>query len=58
MKKIKLKKPVVYSLCIAISMLLLGGLWYADTSQKSLKENNEDLNYVSRLFEDSVCLCC
>ena len=54
MKKIKLKKPVVYSFCIAISMLLLGGLWYADTSQKSLKENNEDLNYVSRLFEDSV----
>ena len=54
MKKIKLKKPVVYSFCIAISMLLLGGLWYADTSQKSLKENDEDLNYVSRLFEDSV----
>ena len=54
MKKIKLKKPVVYSFCIAISMLLLGGLWYADTSQKSLKENDKDLNYVSRLFEDSV----
>ena len=54
MKKIKLKKPVVYSLCIAISILLLGGLWYADTSQKSLKENDEDLNYVSRLFEDNV----
>lgn len=55
MKKVKLKKTVVYSMCIMVSVLLLGGLWYADLSQKSLKApEDEDLNYVSRLFDDNV----
>ena len=55
MKKVKIKKPVIYSMCIAVSALLLGGLWYIDTSQKCLnKDQDEDLNYVSRLFEDNV----
>ena len=55
MKKVKIKKPVIYSMCIAVSALLLGGLWYIDTSQKSLnKDQDEDLNYVSRLFDDNV----
>lgn len=53
MKKIKIKKSVIYSLCIAFSLALLGGLWYADTSNKSLKPE-EDLKYVSTLFEDNV----
>ncbi len=55
MKKIKLKKPVVYSMCAAVSVLLLGGLWYADMSNQSLNNNpDEDLIYVSRLFDDNV----
>lgn len=54
MKKVKLKKPVIYSMCIGASALLLGGLWYADTSQKSLKEPEENLIYVSKLFDDNV----
>ena len=55
MKKEKIKKPVIYSMCIAVSALLLGDLWYIDTSQKSLnKDQDEDLNYVSRLFDDNV----
>lgn len=55
MKKVKLKKPVVYSMCIMVSVLLLGGLWYADLSKQSLKApEDEDLNYVSRLFDDNV----
>ena len=53
MKKIKIKKSVIYSLCIAFGLALLGGLWYADTSNKSLKPE-EDLKYVSTLFEDNV----
>ena len=55
MKKIVLKKPAVYGLCIAVGTLLLGGLWYADMSQKSLNTNeDEDHIYVSRLFDDGV----
>lgn len=55
MKKIKLKKPALYSLCIAVGTLLLGGLWYADMSQKSLNTSkDEDHTYVSRLFDDGV----
>ncbi len=49
----KIKKPVIYATCIGLSALLLGGLWYADLSQASLK-TDEDYTYVSRLFEDSI----
>ena len=49
----KIKKPVIYATCIGLSALLLGGLWYADLSQTSLK-TDEDYTYVSRLFEDSI----
>lgn len=55
MKNIKLKKPVIYAACVGVSTLLLGGLWYADLSQKSLKNSNEeDYTYVSKLFDDGV----
>ncbi len=55
MKNIKLKKPVIYAACVGVSTLLLGGLWYADLSQKSLQTSNEeDYTYVSRLFDDGV----
>ena len=55
MKKIKLKKPVLYGMCIGIGTLLLGGLWYADMSQQSLNTTEEeDHTYVSRLFDDGV----
>lgn len=56
MEKIKLNKPAIYGICIGISALLLGGLWYADLSQASLnaKETKEDYTYVSRLFDDGV----
>ncbi len=53
MKKIKLKKSAIYIMCIGLSTLLLGGLWYADLSQKSL-EKEEDHTYVSRLFDEGV----
>lgn len=49
----KIKKPVIYATCIGLSALLLGGLWYADLSQASLK-TDEDYTYVSRLFENSI----
>lgn len=55
MKNIKLKKPVIYVACVGVSTLLLGGLWYADLSQKSLQTSNEeDYTYVSRLFDEGV----
>lgn len=55
MEKIKLKKPVIYAACIGVSTLLLGGLWYADLSQKSLQNKvEEDHTYVSRLFDEGV----
>ena len=55
MKNIKLKKPVIYAACVGVSTLLLGGLWYADLSQKSLQTSNEeDYTYVSKLFDDGV----
>ncbi len=55
MKKIKLKKSVVYSMCITLGLLLIGMLWYIDASQKSLTtKNEEDLIYVSKLFEDNI----
>ena len=54
MKKIKLKKPALYGMCIGIGTLLLGGLWYADMSQQSLNTTEEDHTYVSRLFDDGV----
>lgn len=55
MKEIKIKKPAIYAMCIGISTLLLGGLWYADLSQKSLKnKTEEDHTYVSRLFDEEV----
>ena len=55
MKNIKLKKPVIYAACVGVSTLLLGGLWYADLSQKSLQTSNEeDYTYVSRLFDEGV----
>ena len=55
MKNIKLKKPVIYATCVGVSALLLGGLWYADLSQKSLQTSNEeDYTYVSRLFDEGV----
>ena len=55
MKKIKLKKPALYGMCIGIGTLLLGGLWYADMSQQSLNTTEEeDHTYVSRLFNDGV----
>lgn len=55
MKNIKLKKPVIYTACVGVSTLLLGGLWYADLSQKSLQTSNEeDYTYVSKLFDDGV----
>lgn len=51
----KFKKPVIYGTCIGISTLLLGGLWYADLSNKSLKQNSdEDYTYVSKLFDTGV----
>ena len=53
MKKIKIKKTAIYATCIGISTLLLGGLWYADLSQKSLKQE-EDHTYVSRLFDEGI----
>ena len=56
MEKRKLKKPVIYGLCLGASALLLGGLWYADLSSESLKtdESNEDYTYVSKLFDNGV----
>ena len=55
MKNIKLKKTVIYAACVGVSTLLLGGLWYADLSQKSLQTSNEeDYTYVSRLFDEGV----
>lgn len=54
MEKLKLKKPVIYGMCFGIGTLLLGGLWYADISQKSLKNNEDDLIYVSKLFDDGI----
>lgn len=55
MEKIKLNKPALYGICIGVSALLLGGLWYADLSRSSLDTNaEEDHTYVSRLFDDGV----
>lgn len=53
MKKLKIKKPVIYSACIAVSLALIGGLMYANISKQDLKPE-EDLIYVSRLFDDNV----
>lgn len=56
MEKKKVNKLSLYGICLGTSALLLGGLWYADLSQKSLKQNSpeEDYTYVSKLFDDGV----
>ena len=53
MEKLKLNKPAIYALCIGTASILLGGLWYAYSSQESLSPK-EDYKYVSSLFEDNV----
>ncbi len=53
MKKRKLKKSAIYGLSISLGALLLGGLWYADLSNQSLKEDT-DYDYVSNLFDENV----
>lgn len=54
MKKVKLKKPVVYGIYTAAIALLLGTLYLIDfSSQKELdtsKNTDDDMQYVSRLF--------
>ena len=53
MEKLKLNKPATYALCIGTASILLGGLWYAYSSQEKLSPK-EDYKYVSSLFEDNV----
>ena len=53
MEKLKLNKPAIYALCIGTASILLGGLWYAYSSQEKLSPK-EDYKYVSSLFEDNV----
>lgn len=53
MKKIKLKKPVVYGVYTGAIALLLGTLYYVDFSNKPSLDNSkadDDIRYVSRLF--------
>ncbi|MCI9585064.1 MAG: M23 family metallopeptidase [Bacilli bacterium] len=54
MKKIKLKKPVLYGMYTGLFALLLGALYYVDFSNKNLapsdKATDDDMQYVSRLF--------
>ncbi len=53
MKKIKLKKPVLYGIYTGVIALLLGALYYIDYSNSKLYDNvkpEEDLRYVTRLF--------
>jgi len=53
MKKVKLKKPVVYGIYTGAIALLLGALYYIDFSNQKVLEgpkDNDDVRYVSRLF--------
>lgn len=54
MKKIKLKKPVLYGMYTGLFAILLGALYYVDFSNKNLASDNktsdDDVQYVSRLF--------
>lgn len=51
MKKIVLKKPVIYLSCFIAFVLSFGILYYVDYSNSKLdKKPEEDFQYVSRLF--------
>ncbi len=52
MKKVKLKKPVVYGIYTGALALLLGVLYYADFSHQKVMNSGtpDDVQYVSRLF--------
>ena len=56
MKKIKLKKPVMYGITAGACTLLLGALFYVDYTNKNLAKEPEtdDVRYVSRLFEEDI----
>ena len=52
----KTKKEVKYGICACMILLLLGLLYYADFSNKSLyvKNDNDNYTYVSKLFDQGV----
>ena len=53
MKKVKLKKPVIYGIYTGAIALLLGALYYVDFSNGKVLDgpkDNDDVRYVSRLF--------
>ena len=51
----KLKKEVVYGMYTIMILLLLGLIYYADFSNKSLSTyTEEDYTYVSKLFDTNV----
>ena len=59
MKKVRLKKPVIYGMYAVIFALLLGALYYADFSNSKLADvpvsnTDDDYKYVSRLFGDDT----
>lgn len=56
MEKRKLKKEVIYGIYTGVFLLLLGLLYYADLSNRSLNktQEKEDYTYVSKLFNNGV----
>ena len=55
MKKIRLKKPVLYGIYTGVIAVLLGALYYVDYSNSKIYDNPEpdkDVRYVSRLFNN------
>ncbi|MBR2587635.1 MAG: M23 family metallopeptidase [Bacilli bacterium] len=51
----RLKKEVIYTICISALLLLIGIIYYADYSNKKLKEqNDESYTYVSKLFDTNI----
>lgn len=59
MKKVRLKKPVIYGMYAVVFALLLGALYYVDFSNSKLAEapvsnTDDDYKYVSRLFGDDT----
>lgn len=50
-----ISKKTIYGIAIGTLTLLMGGIWYANTSNNTLKQSkNEDHIYVSKLFSSPV----
>lgn len=54
MKNLKIKKPILYGSYILGCILLLGLIYYADFANRNLENDDDNYQYVSRLFEDDT----